>query len=89
MQNYLKGFTIIAVAALSVACGRPQAKFDLLPESDFDTTMAGVDVKLYTLRAGDLVMQVTNFGGRVVTLFAPDKDGKAEDIVIGRRSIKE
>ena len=89
MQNYLKGFTIIAVAALSVACGRPQAKLDLLPESDFDTTMAGVDVKLYTLRAGDLVMQVTNFGGRVVTLFAPDKDGKAEDIVIGRRSIKE
>lgn len=32
-------------------------------------------------------MQVTNYGGRVVTLFTPDKDGNYEDIVVGYENI--
>ena len=42
---------------------------------------------LFTLKAGDLVMQVTNFGGRVVSLWVPDKDGKYEDVVLGYNNI--
>lgn len=32
-------------------------------------------------------MQVTNFGARVVTLFAPDRNGKTDDIVLGYADI--
>lgn len=40
-------------------------------------------LKLFTLRKGDLTMQVTDFGARVISLFAPDRDGKLDDIVVG------
>jgi aldose 1-epimerase len=34
-------------------------------------------------------MQVTNFGGRVVALWVPDRDGKYQDIVLGSPNIAE
>ena len=41
----------------------------------------------YTLADGDVTLQVTNYGGRVVSLFTPDKDGRMEDIVVGHASL--
>ena len=38
-------------------------------------------------RNGDLTMQVTNFGARVVSLWTPDRNGVAEDVVLGYESI--
>lgn len=79
-----------AAIILTVGCrqkGAPAA--DLLPSAAFDTTINNVPVALYTLSAGDITMQVTNFGGRVVTLFTPDRDGNLADIVVGRRTISE
>ena len=49
--------------------------------------MDGKNVDLYTLKAGDLIMQVTNFGGRVVALQTPDRYGKYEDIVLGYNNL--
>lgn len=40
-------------------------------------------LNLYTLRRGSLVMQVTDFGARIVSLLAPDRDGKMDDIIVG------
>jgi len=84
---------IIAVAiVMAAACGTPAARQDdiaLVPSENFDTTLNGVKVGLYTLKAGDITLQVTNLGGRVVTLFAPDKDGKMADIVVGRPTVAE
>lgn len=46
---------------------------------------AGVrnQLNLYTLRNGDLTMQVTDFGARVISLFAPDRNGNIDDIIVG------
>lgn len=68
------------------ACGKTD-KLPLLNKSAFDTSIDGKQVSLYTLKNGDITMQVTNFGGRVVTLFVPDKNGKYEDVVLGFDSI--
>jgi aldose 1-epimerase len=57
-------------------------------DSDFQTVVDGKDVSLYTLKAGDITMQVTNFGARVVSLWTPDKAGKYEDIVLGYNNIQ-
>ena len=40
----------------------------------------GQKTDLYTLTNGSLTMQVTNFGARVVTLWAPDRNGAMADI---------
>lgn len=77
-------------AALAFSCGGPKtAGPELLPAENFDTTVNNVPVKLYTLKNADVTMQVTNYGGRVVTLFTPDKNGAFADIVVGRKSIAE
>lgn len=77
-----------AVCILSLSCGRKDS-FDLLPASDFETSVDGKEVSLYTLKGGDLTMQVTNFGGRVVSLWTPDKNGDFEDIVLGYNNIED
>ena len=55
----------------------------LLNVNDFNTEVDGKKVSLYTLKNGFLTMQVTNYGGRVVSLWMPDKRGSFEDIVLG------
>ena len=78
---------MIAAAVLMIAscCGKKEVV--LLPVSDFQTTVDGKEVSLYTLKNADLTMQVTNFGARVVTLWAPDREGNYEDIVLGYNNI--
>ena len=42
---------------------------------------------LYTLKGGDLTMQVTSLGARVVSLWTPDRNGIFEDIEMGYENI--
>ncbi len=72
-------------AAVSACC--PKNDVVLLPAADFTKEVDGKQVSLYTLKNGDLTMQVTNFGARVVALWAPDKNGNMEDIVLGYNNI--
>lgn len=62
----------------------------LIDPKSFETTINGKAVSLYTLDSGNgIVMQVTNYGGRVVALWVPDKDGTYEDVVLGYDSIEK
>ncbi|MCK5280156.1 MAG: galactose-1-epimerase, partial [Cyclobacteriaceae bacterium] len=36
-----------------------------------------------------MVCQITNYGGRIVNLWVPDKDGVYEDVVLGYETIDE
>ena len=38
---------------------------------------------LYKLQGGGLTMQVSDFGARVISLFAPDRDGVPDDVIVG------
>jgi len=47
-------------------------------------------LKSYTLtNTNGIKMEVTNFGGRIVSLFVPDKIGKMGDVVLGYDSLKQ
>lgn len=60
----------------------------LLDARHFDAVLDNKNIALYTLESGNGVyMQVTNFGGRVVSLFTPDRKGHYEDIVLGYEHI--
>lgn len=44
----------------------------------------GKDVKLHTLsNANGMVVEITNYGGIVVSILVPDRNGKIENIVLG------
>lgn len=83
-----KIFLVLFCAGL-LACGEKKTDdISLIDKSAFATTIEGKEVSLYTLDSGNgLVAQVTNYGGRIVSLWAPDKNGKHADVVLGFESI--
>jgi aldose 1-epimerase len=56
----------------------------LISSEAFDTIIDRQEVKLYTLKNKQgITAQITNFGGRVVSLWLPDKTGHFDDVVLG------
>lgn len=56
----------------------------MIPEVDFyNKDVDGGKTALYTIENGGITMQITNFGARVISLFAPDRDGRRDDIIVG------
>lgn len=56
----------------------------LINKENFKGTKNNKEVSLFTLKNNSgMVAQITNFGGRVVSLWTPDRNGKFADIVTG------
>lgn len=86
----MRRISYLLLFVVFLSCGKQaqKAELPLLDSGAFTDTIDGKPVSLYTLESGNgVTMQVTNFGGRVVTLWVPDRDGKYEDVVIGFDSI--
>jgi aldose 1-epimerase len=49
----------------------------------FGLLSSGERANLYTLKAGDLKLTVTNYGGTLVSLFVPSKSGRVDDVLLG------
>ena len=82
-------FAVLASACCDKSCQTSQLKSGLDPAA-FDTTINGKQVKLYTLtNANGMEVCITNYGGRVVSLVVPDKDGKPTDVVLGYDNIAQ
>lgn len=78
----MKKVLIMSVIALLMAsCGHKQVQ--LIDAANFNKQVDGKQVSLYTLHNGDITMQVTNYGGRVVALWTPDRKGNMDDVVLG------
>ena len=77
-----KALSIFAMALLLVGCSQKK-EVKLIPAENFAKEVDGKQVSLYTLHNGFMTMQVTNYGGRVVALWMPDRRGSYEDIVLG------
>ena len=61
---------------------------NLISAETFDTIIDDQEVKLYTLKnKWGVTTQITNYGGRVVSLWLPDKTGHFEDVVLGFNDI--
>lgn len=86
-------FLFSVMAAVLSACS--DSKETVLTRSglDPDDFIASVDGKttgLYTLtNANGLEACITNYGGRVVSLMVPDKNGTSQDVVLGHDSIAD
>ncbi len=59
------------------------------PASAFEKTIDGKQTHLYTLKnKNGITATFTNYGGRIVSLLVPDKNGKLTDVVLGFESVE-
>lgn len=62
----------------------------IINEDDFKGTHKGKPTALYTLKnRNGMVVQITNFGAKIVSIYVPDRNGNFGDIVLGYESIEE
>lgn len=94
-MNYWKSSALCVSIALAMsACGNKQSDSQLtasgLNPDDFVTDVNGKTTGLYTLTNDNgMEVCVTNFGGRLVSIMVPDRDGKFHDVVLGFDSIAD
>ncbi|GAA4414487.1 galactose mutarotase [Nibrella viscosa] len=77
-------------AALLTACSSNQENKQnaMIEKSSFGQTADGQEADLYTLRnTSGMEAKITNFGGVVVSLTAPDRNGAYEDVTLGFDSL--
>ena len=61
-----------------------------LNPADFDSTINGKKTELVILKnQNGMEACLTNYGGRLVSLCVPDKDGKATDVVLGYDNVAQ
>ena len=89
----MKKLCVWAVAALLMAGCTPKAEKATdsgLLQSNFRTEVDGKKTDLYILRnKNNMEVCITNFGGRIVSVMVPDKDGQMRDVVLGFDSIQD
>lgn len=79
---------LFAVLCLMACKDTKKPEIKLLDKSAFVKVVDGKPVSLYTLDSGNgLIVQVTNLGLRVVSIWALDKNNKYEDVAVGYENI--
>ena len=94
LKNSFFGLGAIALMLSACAGGGQKATENLtvsgLDPAKFDTTIQEKPVKLFILKNDNgMEVCITNYGGRVVSLVVPDKDGKPTDVVLGFDNIAQ
>ncbi|MBQ2209151.1 MAG: galactose mutarotase [Prevotella sp.] len=91
LKTVFAGMTVAAALLSACASGEQKAlTVSGLDPAKFDTLINEKPVKLYTLKNGSgMEVCITNYGGRVVSLVVPDKDGKPVDVVLGFDNIRQ
>jgi aldose 1-epimerase len=77
------GWKHVLTASVLLLCvssveGRSNVKKDL-----FGKLPDGTSIDIYTLSEGPIEVRVTNYGGYLVSLKVPDRNGRSADIVLG------
>jgi aldose 1-epimerase len=86
-----KLFYMVAVAMIMVSCCTKDEKtLSGLEKSNFTTTIDNEPVALYVLKnAAGMEVCITNYGGRIVSIVVPDRNGELKDVVLGFDSIAD
>jgi aldose 1-epimerase len=85
--------TLALAAALAIAGCTPKTatltKSGLDPK-DFEAERNGKKTALYTLtNEAGMEVCITNFGGRLVSVMVPDRDGEFKDVILGFDNVKD
>lgn len=89
-----KNLILMGIAALMISSCSNQPKSETtlsgLDPKAFETKVNDHSVNLYTLKnKNGMEVCITNFGGRIVSVMIPDKNGNMKDVVLGFDSIAD
>lgn len=80
-------YFIIPIALLVLSCSparETEPGYVPVERDTFQTEHEGRQVDLYTLEnVHGMKVQITNYGGKVVSIIVPDRDGRLGDVVLG------
>ena len=79
-------FLALCSGIMLVACQQQDSNLTLsgLNPADYDTVINQKAVHLYTLtNQQGMEVCITNFGGRIVSIVVPDRQGELQDVVLG------
>ena len=80
----IAGLVAGAIAAASCTPARKTGETSALKKQSFGKTAAGQQVDLYTLsNRNGMEAAIMNYGGVVVSLKVPDRNGKFDDVALG------
>lgn len=86
--NLIMFFLFLSVVTMGQ--NNKNTSITLLKKSDFNIVIDGKQVNLFTLKnRSGMITEITNYGGKVVSLWTPDKKGHYEDIVLGYSNISD
>ena len=89
MKKSMKWIVCLLLLALT-GCQQPEETLSGLKRTDFQTEVDGQLTDLYVLKnANGMEVCVTNYGGRVVSVMVPDRNGKFEDVVCAFPTIQD
>lgn len=91
MKRIFKTMAAAVLAAFAISCASESSlTLSGLDPQNFVAEKDGKTTALYTLRnAAGMEVCVTNFGGRLVSVMAPDKDGNMVDVILGFDNIND
>ena len=94
MKNLKKTCLGFGFAALLLAgCSTSQKELTTLSglnPTAFDSVINGKKTSLFTIKNNNgMEVCITNFGGRVVSIMVPDKNGNMTDVVLGYDNIAQ
>ena len=79
-----------ALLSLMIACQKDKDLISGLNPEDFVTEINDKPTALYVLRnKNGMEVALTNYGGRIISIMVPDKDGKYRDVVLGFDNIDD
>jgi len=88
LTNTLLVITLVAILGQGCSPKKAERKFCAnLIAKNFQKTIDRKKTNLYFLKNGDISAAITNYGGRIVSLCVPDKNGELGDVVLGFSSI--
>lgn len=85
--------TFIASIFFVLNCSSQEKNVEIkLPysEADFEIVIDGNSTRLFTLKnRNGMVVTLTNYGAKIVSVYAPDRSGNFADVVLGFKTIAE
>lgn len=97
MKLKLKNLLLLSIVILVSSCTSKQKEANVvettksgLVKSDFQTVIDGDSTNLYVLNNDNgMEVTITNYGGRIVSVMVPNKDGNFKDVVLGFDNIED
>ena len=92
IDDKMKNLSFVFLIAILTACTSTQKNEIEMPYSkaDFEGVIDGKTTMLFTMEnSNGMIVTLTNYGAKIVSVYTPDKNGKFADVLLGFKTIED